>query len=270
MKLFLENFLHNKTLFISGASSGIGLALAELCLKNNSFVIAAGRSQKKLEELKKINSQNLLIVQGDLSQENFYQNLASTIKQNKKEIDILVHCAGVSFRGSSIEAQTKVYRYLMDVNFTSATRLFSFFYPALQKTQGTFAAVVSMQGLYAIPQRAPYVAAKHALRGYIDSVRREVLADSIQVMGIYPGYVASPGSVAALTEDGQAYGKLDAHRQKGLPPLTIAEAIVEGIYFKRKNIYVAGLKEKLGFYLDRFFPNLLDEFFYKKHINKNK
>lgn len=262
MKNTLDNYFKNKNVLITGASSGIGLAFAKFCLQANAHVIATGRSHEKLKDLENFaNSKKLKTIAIDLSEKKSVNKLFQSI-ENYNHLDMVIHCAGFSFRGNSIQAQ--VYEHVMQVNFLAATDLFRLSYPLLQKKQGAFAAVVSMQGLFAIPRRAPYVAAKHALHGYLNGVRLESWQDSIHVMGVYPGYVDTPGSASAVTEDGSVYGKLDKHRSKGLSPEFVAFEIAKGFYFKRRQIFPAGIKEKTAYFFSRFFPHLFDEFFYTK------
>lgn len=263
MEKILNDYFKDKSVLITGASSGIGLAFAHFCLQADAHVIASGRSVQKLNQLKKsvVNSSKLQTIAIDLNKKDSVAKLFASLEYCE-HLDIVIHCAGFSFRGDSI--QTQVYQNVMQVNFFAATELFRLAYPLLQKRQGAFAAVVSMQGLFAIPHRAPYVAAKHALHGYLNGVRLESWTDAIHVMGIYPGYVNTPGSASAITEDGSVYGKLDKHRSKGLAPEFVALEIAKGFYFKKRQIFPAGVKEKTAYFFSRFFPYLFDEFFYKK------
>lgn len=268
-KSFLQPFFENKAILITGASSGIGKAFAKLCLSHHAQVIATGRSKEKLQNLQNFavrlqRQENLQTIVLDLNTKKSVEILMQEVSRHHDKLDIVVHCAGLSFRGSSIQTESDVYKKLMQVNFFAVSDLFRLSYPLLlASTQSSFAAVISMQGLFSIPKRAPYIAAKHALRGYLNGVRME---SDIHVMSIYPGYVDTPGSAAALTEDGSEYGKLDKHRSKGLSPDTVALEIAKGLYFQSREIFIAGMKERFAYFLSRYFPNLLDEFFAKKNF----
>ena len=128
----------------------------------------------------------------------------------------------------------------------------------VEKTRGHIAAVSSMMGKYATQERSGYNASKHALQGFMDSIRIELMDTGIHVMVASPGFVQTPGSLHALTGDGTPYGRMDNALATGLHPDKAARIILNGLKHRKRDVYPSGPREIFGLFLSRLAPGLLD------------
>jgi short-subunit dehydrogenase len=154
----------------------------------------------------------------------------------------------------------------LKINFFSMVRLHKLCMPHLAQTKGHLVAVSSMMGRFSTQQRSGYTASKHALQGFMDSVRLEVTQDGVHVMVVSPGFVRTEGSVSALTADGTPYGKMDAALAAGRAPEDVAEGTLAAIEERRRDYFPAGPRERFGFWLSRHAPSTLDRILLRSEV----
>jgi short-subunit dehydrogenase len=172
-------------------------------------------------------------------------------------VDILVHCAGISQRGTAVETELRVDRHLMELNYFGPVALTKLVLPTmLARGSGHIVVVSSVMGKLALPARGAYAASKHALHGFFDALRLEVEGRGVTVTIVCPGYVRTNASFNALEGDGTPHNKWDKEIKGGLAPEKCARQIVRAIERRKPEVYVARY-EKLGLYLNRFAPSLL-------------
>jgi short-subunit dehydrogenase len=175
-------------------------------------------------------------------------------------IDVLIHCAGISQRGTAVNTELKVDRHLMELNYLSPVALTKQVLPSmLQRGSGHIVAISSLLGKFAMPKRSAYAASKHALHGFFDALRAEVEARGVFVTLVCPGFVRTNASFNALEGDGTPHNQLDKEIADGLPPADCAERILRAIEKRRREVYICR-KERFGLYLSRFAPGLFKSF----------
>ncbi len=262
----MENYFKDKSFIVTGASSGIGRALSILLAQEGANVAIMARTESKLEQLKAGLGKDLLIVPGDVTSQEDCKNVVQATIDSYGKLDGLIHNAGVSMRATAAETRVQTYRKLMEVNFFSMVFLFQEALAQIEKTKGHIVAVSSMMGRYSTQERSGYNASKHALQGFMNSVRLEIMDKGIHVMVASPGFVKTSGSLNALTADGTPYGKMDSAISGGLDPKKAAQIILSGIEHRKRDVFPGGPKEKLGLFLSKWAPSMLDKTLVKSKI----
>ena len=248
-----------KTVWITGASSGIGEALVYDLVAQGATVIASSRNEKKLQQVKKNcgeNENSCFIQVLDMEQQDNYPELAEKIIKTYKKIDILLHVAGVSQRSSDEDISLETIRRIFEINFFGTVALTKAVLPYM-KTQGYghIAVTSSIVGKFGFPMRSAYSASKHALHGYFETLRAELHGKNISITIIIPGRVNTAISDNALTGDGKRWGKRDAWQAGGLSSEIAAKIILKSIRKKKKEVLVGG-KDLIMVHLKRFFPGI--------------
>lgn len=247
-----------QVVWITGASSGIGEALAYEFAKEGAHVVLSARRRDELERVASgcHGASGVDVLPLDLGDPESLQPKADEIVRRIGRIDVLVHNAGVSQRARAMETSLATDRRIFEVNFFGVVALTKAVLPImLSRKSGRFVVVTSLTGIVESPLRSTYVASKHALHGFFDSLRAEHHDDGIRVTLVVPGFVRTQISVNALTGDGKKTGKMDEATDKGISPERCAELVVDGIAKDRSEIYVGGF-EVAGAYLKRLSPAL--------------
>lgn len=250
----------NKVVWITGASSGIGKALAIELSHLGAKLILSGRNEEKLREVKQIceNSETIKILPLDLEEYTNLGEKAAEAINGFGRIDILVNNGGVSQRSLVKDTAISVDKRIMDINYLGTVALTKAVLPHFIENQsGQFVVTTSIVGKIGTPLRSSYAASKHALHGFFDSLRAENHPHKIAVTIVCPGFVNTNVSVNALTGDGTPQNKMDTATQNGIQPDRFAKKMAKAIFKKKEEVYIAGAKEKLGVYAKRFYPKLL-------------
>tara|TARA_R110002051_G_scaffold130577_2_gene204458 strand:- start:71435 stop:72223 length:789 start_codon:yes stop_codon:yes gene_type:complete len=248
-----------KVVWITGASSGIGEALAYLFNKNENKIIISARNIAALEKVKsncKI-PENCYILPLDVSNFNELPEKTTEAFRAFESIDVLINNAGVSQRSLIVATEFEVYQKLMEVNYLGTVALTKLVLPYfIQQQSGQFVTVTSLMGKFASPYRSGYCGAKHALHGFFDALRMEHEKDGLKVTLICPGFVQTNVAKNALTADGSAQKSEDKATANGLPVAVFAQKMKKAIDHQKFEVYI-GQKEVFAVYLKRFFPKLL-------------
>lgn len=251
----------NKVVWITGASSGIGEALALAFAKEGAKLVLTARREQELARVKArtgLPDSNVLLLPMDVTEFEKAQSAADLIIKTFGKIDIMVHNAGVSQRSYIVDTDVAVYRRLMDVDFYSTVAITKAILPYMIKQQaGHFIVMSSVAGKIGTIMRSGYNAAKHALHGFYDSLRAEGYKDNIKVTTVCPGYIRTNISLNALNESGDKFGKMDANQANGIPAEECASRILRAVLKDKKEIYIGGFTEVAAIYLKRFLPNIL-------------
>jgi short-subunit dehydrogenase len=252
--------LKNKVIWLTGASSGIGEALAYALAEKGARLILSSRRKDVLERVKgncpTAAQADIRVLPLDLSQADTLQLSTEAAIQIFGHIDILINNGGISQRGLVAQTVLSVDRTLMEVNYFGAIALTKYLLPHfLGRKQGHFVTVTSITGKFGTPYRSGYAASKHALHGFFDAVRAEHHRDNIKVTMICPGFIRTSLTLTALTGDGSPLNKMDAAQYKGKPAEWCALKIVKAIEKEKEEVYIGG-REVLGVYLRRFFPGI--------------
>lgn len=258
--------ISNKVIWITGASSGIGEALAYELAKKGAKIILSARRKEELERVKgncALSAQPAIgIVPLDVTASSTLELTTHAAIQLFGHIDILINNSGISQRSFAKDTLVDVDRRIMEVNYFGAITLTKNLLPHfLQRKSGHIVTVSSITGKFGTPYRSGYAASKHALHGFFDSLRAELwrdVKDAIKVTMIAPGFIHTPITLSAVTGDGSPLGKMDEAQYKGKSAEWCAQKICKAIENNREEIYIGG-KEVLGVYLKRFTPRLFSK-----------
>ncbi len=252
----------NKVVWITGASSGIGKALALEFSKLEAKIIISSRKKDSLEKVKKQckNPENVKIVTLDLEDYTNLEKVVLSAISKFGKIDILLNNGGISQRALAVDTTISVDKRIMDINYMGSMTLSKGLLPHfIKNNSGHFVTITSITGKVATPQRTSYSASKHALHGFFDSLRSEIFKYNIAVTLVLPGYVNTNLSFNALVGDGSKQNSEDHDLANGLSPETFAKKLINAIQKRKNEVIIAGAKETLSVYLKRFFPKLLSK-----------
>lgn len=248
-----------KTIWITGASSGIGKAVALELSKENTNLILSDINENGLLKIAKICEKNnctTLTVPIDLGDEKSVESATNHVLNKDIKIDCLYHFAGISQRSMVSETPLFVDRKIFEINFFGAVALTKAILPRMIKNGGGQIAVTSsIVGKFGFPYRSSYSATKHALHGFFESLRAENKQNNIQVSIIIPGRVQTNISLNAINKDGKAHAKMDDGQDSGIPADKAAKIICRNLKRHKKEILVGG-KELIMVYIRRFTPRL--------------
>ncbi len=256
----------NKVIVITGASSGIGKALAEAALQAGARVAVCGRNKSKLTEtLPK--SDRLLCVQADVSAEADCKAFIAAAEAAFGGIDILINNAGISMRALFEEVDLNVIRELMDINFWGTVYCTKYAQPAIMRSKGVIVGISSIAGYRGLPCRTGYSASKFAMQGFLESLRTELLATGTHVMWVCPGFIASNIRNVARGADGSAQKETPLDESKLMSAAQCASIIMSGIAKRKRTIVMTG-QGKLTVLINKLFPALADKMVYKHFLNE--
>jgi len=247
-----------KTIWITGASSGIGEALTYDLERRNCKLILSSRNEEQLKKVKAncTNQGQIHILPIDLSDFDGMTMKTEAAVSAFGTIDILINNAGLSQRSLIASTNFEVYKRLIDVNYLGTVAVTKALLPYfVERKKGVFVTISSLMGKFSSPYRSGYCGAKHALHGFFDSLRLEHEKDGIGVTMICPGFVNTNVAQNALTEDGSAQNQQDEATANGLDVAVFAKKMIRAIEKNKFEAYIGG-KETLATYL-RLFPKLL-------------
>jgi len=258
--------MKDKVVIITGASSGIGKALAfEFAKRNANLIIAARDIEKltKIEEVLKSFGVEVLAVRADVSIESECINLINKTIEKFGKINVLINNAGISMQALFNEVDLNVLKKLMDTNFWGTVYCTKYALPHLLKTKGSLVGVSSIAGYKGLPGRTGYSASKAAMQGFLDVLRMENMKKGLHVMIACPGFTASNIRFTALTKDGSQQGESPRDEDKMMSAASVAKKIANGVVLKKRTVIMT-FEGKATVSLNKFFPQLLDRLVYKK------
>lgn len=251
----------DQIVWITGASSGIGEALAHAFAREGSRLVLSARREAELNRVAAalaLPPGRVLVLPMDVTDTASMTEHVNRVLAVFGGIDIVVLNAGLSQRSLAADTPLEVDRYLMEVNFFGVIALTKAVLPSmLARKKGLFVPVSSIAGHVAAPMRTGYAASKFAVRGYFDALRAEIWRDGLWVTTICPGYIRTAISVNALNQHGQPNNRMDDNQANGLSAEDCAGRILRAIRKRRREAYIGGLKETAGAYLKRYAPGLL-------------
>ncbi len=247
--------IEGQTVWITGASSGIGRALAIAMSAEGAHVILSGRRGPALSETAhecRNDTKSLCFEATD------YDALPGIVEEAiawKGVPDMLVNNAGISQRSMAVDTDFEVYRRLMEVDFFAPLKLTQLLLPHwVERGSGHLVQIASIAGKLGAPLRTGYCAAKHALMGYSDALRAEVAQHGLQVTTVTPGFVATQIAANAVDGNGNRYGPNDDPVDHGIPTSAAAQQIIDGLKAGKREIPVGTAQEKANLVINRLFP----------------
>ncbi|MBX2873987.1 MAG: SDR family oxidoreductase [Saprospiraceae bacterium] len=249
----------DKVIWITGASSGIGEHLAYAFSEQGAKLILSSRNQQELNRVKQNCSQPdaIRILPLDVAQ---FEQVPATYKQAVQDWgppNIVINNAGVSQRELVKDTDFSVDEKIMDVNFLGAVAVTKAVLPdMLARKSGQIVVISSVMGKIGTPFRSAYAASKHALQGWFDCLREEVLKDNLKVTIICPGYVHTNATINALKGDGSKNNKMAESTAGGMEPSVFAQRALRAIANEKDEVLIGG-KEIATVYLKRISSRLL-------------
>ena len=219
---------YGKTAWITGASSGIGAALARALSNDGARVILSGRDEARLAEVAQDCEGETLLLPFDVRDEGTMRAATEKATAWQSGVDLFVANAGISQRSRATETAMQVYRYIIDIDLTAQIAASQALLPHF-----------TGRGKIGIPLRTAYCAAKHGLVGYADALRAELSQSGVSVHVACPGSVATNVSRNALSADGSPRGRSDSVIDNGMPPEEAARRILDGVASGEREIIVA-------------------------------
>jgi len=236
-----------QTAWVTGASSGIGAALAREFASQGARVVLSGRDEARLATVAGALDAETLMLPFEVTDDAAM--LAATEQAiGWHGLDIFVANAGISQRSPAVSTDIAVYRRIIDVDLTAQIAATQALLPHMtRRSSGRLVFISSIAGKVGVPMRTAYCAAKFGLIGYADALRAELSRSGVEVHVICPGSVATDVSRNALTGAGERRGKSDHVIDNGIPPAEAAHTIVEAMARGEREIIVArGAEEAMG------------------------
>jgi dehydrogenase/reductase SDR family member 7B len=259
--------LQGKVVWLTGASSGIGKALAlQLAKKGCKLVLSARRESDLLQVVQEGNFQleNTLLIPFDLNDTSRASEYVDQIISKFGRIDVLVNNGGFSQRAEAKDTSMELSRELLEVNFFSAVALSKAVLPhLLSQRSGSIVVISSIAGKFGFFLRSSYSAAKHALHGYFESFRLETEKYGINTLIVCPGKIKTNISLHAKGPEGKIHNQMDESHQDAMSAEECAEKIIDAIEKKKEEIFVGG-RELRAIAVRRFFPALFSRLIRKQ------
>jgi short-subunit dehydrogenase len=253
--------MKGRRIILTGASEGIGRALALALAARGARVALAARDRDRLDSLAqecRARGGEALAVPTDVtSQQDLEWLVAETVK-SFGGVDVVVHNAGITMwsRFDALQDLT-IFERLMEVNYLAPVRLTSLALPHLRQTRGLIVAVASLAGLTGVPERSAYAGSKHAVIGFFDSLRIELAGSGVDVSVVAPDFVVSEIHKRAIGPDGEPLGASPMMQSKIMTAEECARRIVRAIE-KRQRLALLSTRGKWGRWLKLLAPSLID------------
>ena len=249
----------DKVIWITGASAGIGKAIAIEAANQGAKLILSARRETELSKVAKackLDEKDFLILPIDMQKNDNYDVLTSQVIEKFGQIDYLFNNAGVSSRQLAAETPIEVDKRIMDINYFGSIALAKQVIPhMIEKKSGHIIITSSVVGYFSTPMRSAYAASKHALHGFYNALRNEVYQHNIGVTILCPGYIKTDISVNALKADGEKFNKMSVKQANGMSADILAKKVLNKLKRNRRSINIGG-SELLGIYLSRFVPGI--------------
>lgn len=259
--------LKDKVVVVTGASSGIGEALAKEALKRGSRVAVCARNMDKLQAAFGTGGENELLYAADVSKEEDCRTFIDAVNSKWGGVDVLLNNAGVSMRALFEDADLKVIRELMDINFWGTVYCSKYALPSILRNKGNITGVSSIAGYRGLPARTGYSASKFAMQGFLEGLRTELLHTGVNVMWVCPGFTASNIRNTARNAAGKAQSESPMNEDKLMSAETCAKIILDGIESRKRTIVMTG-QGKLTVWMNKLLPALADKLVYKHFLKE--
>lgn len=253
-----------KVVWITGASSGIGEALAKAFAAEGSKVVLSARRENELQRVLSACAEITPGISGhmvlplDVTDQESLPTAAEAVREKLGRVDVLINNAGISQRSLCVDTDMEVYRQIMDVDVLGQIAMTRAVLPLmLEQGSGQIAVTSSVAGKIGVPYRTGYCAAKHAVMGFYDALRGEVAHRGIQVSTIVPGYIQTNISIHALKGDGSSFGYVDKEIAGGMDVDRCAAVILKGLRKGKPEIPVGKGFEMHALWIKRLFPGIV-------------
>jgi dehydrogenase/reductase SDR family member 7B len=250
--------MKNRTVWITGASSGIGEALARECARQGASVVLSARRADLLEQVRLSceRPDDHMVLPLDITHEDTHSHAFEKILERFGSLDILINNGGIGQKSRVANTSLEVERRIMHVNYFGAVSLTkTVLKHFLERDSGRIVVISSVMGKLSIPYHATYAASKHALHGYFNGLRSELSSTGVSVTIICPGYIRTDISYHTLLADGSELNRMDPVHEKAMPAEVCARRIVRAVVRGKAEAYMGGI-EIAAIYINQFFPRL--------------
>jgi len=249
----------DKVIWITGAASGIGEALAYKSVEYGAKLVLSDINEAGLEKVagrcREMNVEAFAVVL-DLSERESIEAATKQAFAHYGRVDVLINNGGISQRSLTLETPLDVDYRIMNINYFGAVILTKLVLPSMvEHGGGAIAVTSSITGKFGFPLRSAYSASKHAVQGFFETLGIELADKNISVTVAMPGRVQTNISINALTGDGTPHGEMDPGQASGIPADVCARKYLDAIH-KRKREALIGGKELTMVHIRRFLPRL--------------
>jgi short-subunit dehydrogenase len=266
-----QDYFQNKVVVVTGASSGIGRAIAREFAERRAIVALASRNEGVLKTLAaeiRSNAGTAMAFPTDVSDEEQCKSLIEETVNTFGKIDILVNNAGISMRANFQDVGIDVLKRIMNTNFWGTVYCTKSALPHILKQKGSVVGISSICGITPLPGRTGYAASKHAMNGFLESLRLENNSNDLHVMLVHPGFTTSNIRNVALNSLGEPQIEIPLVEEKLMPAERVAKEAVSGIVYRKKNITLT-TEGRLITWIYRHMPNLADRLIYGEMKKEN-
>jgi short-subunit dehydrogenase len=260
--------MQKKVVIITGASSGIGKALAEKYAAEGWALVLGARREERLRELQSAPDAGVLTVKTDVTLESDCEILIKKAIEKFGRIDALINNAGISMRALFNYTDLEVLHRVMNVNFWGTVYCTKYALPHLLKTRGTVIGIISIGGYIGLPGRTGYSASKFAVRGFLEALRTENLKTGLHVLIAAPGFTASEIRKSALTANGSPQGETPRDENNMMSAEECAKHIYNAAKKRKRQLILTFLEGKFTVFLSKFMPGFVDRMSYKMFANE--
>ena len=254
----------DQVVWITGASSGIGEALALQFAAEGAKIVLSARREDELNRVRRLlvdhglPADHILVLPLDVTDHESMPAALKAVIGAFGCVNMLINNAGISQRSGCVETDMSVYRRLIEVDVLGQIALTKVVLPLmLEQGSGHIVVTSSVAGKLGAPYRTGYCAAKHAVMGFFDALRTEIIGHGLKVTTITPGYIRTNISSNALNGDGQTFGRTDQNIAAGMDVTRCAEVIMKGFRKGKQEIPVGEGIEMKALWLKRYFPGLV-------------
>ncbi|MGC4057641.1 MAG: SDR family oxidoreductase [Chitinophagaceae bacterium] len=258
----------NKVILISGASSGIGKALALAFIAEGANVALCARDLQKLTQaFASVDHNKILLHQADVSVYEECERFVQSAQERWGHIDGVINNAGISMRALFEDLDLNVLHNLMNINFWGTVHLTKAALPHIMKSKGIITGVSSIAGYRGLPARTGYSASKFAMQGFLEALRTELLHTGVHVMWVSPGFTASNIRNTALSADGTTQKETPLKEEKLMSAEACAALIVAAMA-GRKRTLIMTRQGKLAVWLNKLIPSFVDKQVYNLFLKE--
>ena len=258
--------MNDKVVIVTGGSSGIGKALAEVFSQRGSKVLITGRSKEDLlstQQSLKAKGLDLSVFQADVSLENDNRMMVEEALRLFGRIDVLINNAGISMRALFEDFSLDAFRKVMDINFYGTVYATRYALPHILQSKGSIVGVSSINGKRSTPARSAYSASKFAMEGFLETIRTEVMKRGVHVLVVSPGFTASNIRKRSLTKDGSPQGDSPRKENEMMTAEEVADQIYRAVVNRKRDVTLT-LKGKLAVWINKWWPSLADKLVYNE------
>ncbi|WP_276133929.1 SDR family oxidoreductase [Polluticoccus soli] len=259
--------LKDKVVVITGASSGIGKALALLAADQGAKIAVCGRNAEKLTEAFGQTNDNRLIMAADVSKEADCKAFIEAALNKWGRVDVLINNAGITMRALFEDVDISVIKELMDINFWGTVYCTKYALPSIRRNKGVIVGVSSIAGFRGLPARTGYSASKFAMQGFLEALRTELLETGAHVMWVSPGFTSSNIRNVARSADGSSQGETPLDEGKLMSAEECAGIILDAVKKRKRTVIMTG-QGKLTVWLNKLFAGFADKLVYKHFLNE--